>query len=248
MENIKNHPAPDQLDSFDKYPPYYGQDLELAYTPQRSVFTLWAPTASKTRLNIYSSGEGGNPEEQLEMEPSDDGTWRIAVERDLNGSFYTFQIEKEGKWLAETPGIWAKAVGINGDRAAVIDWNQTNPEGWESDRAPELKMYSDIILYELHHRDFSIAPDSGIRNQGQISGPDRNRHKNPRRRGIRSGSPQGTGRNAYTHPPLLRLCDGGRDKAGGQDLQLGIRPEELQRSGRQLLHRPGQPRDAHPRV
>lgn len=168
MENIKNHPAPDQLDSFDKYPPYYGQDLELAYTPQRSVFTLWAPTASKTRLNIYSSGEGGNPEEQLEMEPSDDGTWRIAIERDLNGSFYTFQIEKEGKWLAETPGIWAKAVGINGDRAAVIDWNQTNPEGWESDRAPELKMYSDIILYELHHRDFSIAPDSGIRNKGKF--------------------------------------------------------------------------------
>ena len=98
MDNIKNHPAPDQLDSFDKYPPYYGQDLELAYTSQRSVFTLWAPTASKTRLNIYSSGEGGNPEEQLEMEPSDDGTWRIAVERDLNGSFYTFQIEKEGKY------------------------------------------------------------------------------------------------------------------------------------------------------
>lgn len=57
MENIKNHPAPDRLDSFDKYPPYYGQDLELAYTPLRSVFTLWAPTASKTRLNIYSSGE-----------------------------------------------------------------------------------------------------------------------------------------------------------------------------------------------
>ena len=62
----------------------------------------------------------------------------------------------------------AKAVGINGDRAAVIDWNQTNPEGWESDRAPELKMYSDIILYELHHRDFSIAPDSGIRNKGKF--------------------------------------------------------------------------------
>lgn len=103
MENIKNHPAPDQLDSFDKYPPYYGQDLELAYTPQRSVFTLWAPTASKTRLNIYSSGEGGNPEEQLEMEPSDDGTWRIAIERDLNGSFYTFQIEKRGNGWPKHP-------------------------------------------------------------------------------------------------------------------------------------------------
>ena len=69
MDNIKNHPAPDQLDSFDKYPPYYGQDLELAYTSQRSVFTLWAPTASKTRLNIYSSGEGGNPEGNWKWSP-----------------------------------------------------------------------------------------------------------------------------------------------------------------------------------
>lgn len=58
---------------------------------------------------------------------ADDGVWRTRVNRDLKGSFYTFQIEKDGKWLDETPGIWAKAVGINGNRAAVIDWNATNP-------------------------------------------------------------------------------------------------------------------------
>ena len=62
----------------------------------------------------------------------------------------------------------AKAVGVNGDRAAVIDLRETDPEGWEADRAPELKMYSDIILYELHHRDFSVAPDSGIENKGKF--------------------------------------------------------------------------------
>lgn len=168
MENIKNHPSADQLDSFDKYPGYYGDDLELVYKPEQSVFTLWAPTASKARLNLYSSGEGGEPEEQLDMEMADDGTWRVSIDRDLKGSFYTFQIEKDGNWLDETPGIWAKAVGINGNRAAIIDWNETNPEGWESDRAPELKMYSDIILYELHHRDFSIAPNSGIKNKGKF--------------------------------------------------------------------------------
>ena len=102
------------------------------------------------------------------MEKAGYGTWRIHIDRDLKGSFYTFQIEKNGKWLNETPGIWAKAVGINGNRAAVIDWNETNPDGWKSDRSPELKMYSDIILYELHHRDFSIAPDSGIENKGKF--------------------------------------------------------------------------------
>lgn len=168
MRELKNHPSADQLDSYDEYPCYYGDDLELVYTPKQSVFTLWAPSAGNVRLNLYSSGEGGKPEEQIEMEMADDGRWYTCVDRDLKGTFYTFQIKKDGKWLDETPGIWAKAVGINGNRAAIIDWNETNPEGWESDRAPELKMYSDIILYELHHRDFSIDPDSGIEHKGKF--------------------------------------------------------------------------------
>lgn len=168
MRELKNHPSPDQLDSYDKYPRYYENDLELVYTPQQSIFTLWAPSADNVRLNLYSSGEAGDPEEQLEMDIADNGTWCIHIDRDLKGSFYTFQIEKDGKWLDETPGIWAKAVGINGNRAAVIDWNETNPEGWESDQSPELKMYSDIILYELHHRDFSIDPNSGIEHKGKF--------------------------------------------------------------------------------
>lgn len=168
MGELKNHPSADQLDSFDKYPSYYGSDLEVVYTPEQSTFTLWAPTASKVRLNLYAAGDGGNPEEQIEMNAADDGTWRINIDRDLKGKFYTFQIEKDGEWLKETPGIWAKAVGVNGNRAAVIDWNERNPEGWESDKSPELNMYSDIILYELHHRDFSIAPNSGIQNKGKF--------------------------------------------------------------------------------
>ncbi len=168
METLTDHPSTERLDSYDKYPSYYGSDLELVYTPEQSVFTLWAPSADRVRLNLYASGEGGDPEEHVEMEKAGYGTWRVHIDRDLKGSFYTFQIEKNGKWLNETPGIWAKAVGINGNRAAVIDWNETNPEGWESDRSPELKMYSDIILYELHHRDFSIAPDSGIENKGKF--------------------------------------------------------------------------------
>ncbi len=168
MKTLTDHPSTERLDSYDKYPSYYGSDLELVYTPEQSVFTLWAPSADRVRLNLYASGEGGDPEEHVEMEKAGYGTWRVHIDRDLKGSFYTFQIEKNGKWLNETPGIWAKAVGINGNRAAVIDWNETNPGGWESDRSPELKMYSDIILYELHHRDFSIAPDSGIENKGKF--------------------------------------------------------------------------------
>ncbi len=168
QENQEKHHASEPSSSFERYPAYYGDDLELVYTPAKSLFTLWAPTAGKVRLNLYTEGSGGESAERLEMKASDAGTWRLSVGRDLKGMFYTFQLEKDGKWLAETPGIWAKAVGVNGDRGAVIDWNETNPEGWENDRRPELKMYSDIILYELHHRDFSVAPDSGMEHKGKF--------------------------------------------------------------------------------
>ena len=77
-------------------------------------------TAEEVRLNLYASGEGGEPIRQLPMKSSDKGTWRISVSEDLKGSFYTFQIRIGDKWLDETPGIWAKAVGVNGNRAAVI--------------------------------------------------------------------------------------------------------------------------------
>lgn len=168
MDNLKNYRSVDLSAPYDQYPCYFGDDLELVYTPEQSVFTLWAPTADQVQLNLYPSGEGGEPEDQVEMNKADNGIWRIHIDRDLKGTFYTFQIKIDGEWLDETPGIWAKAVGVNGNRAAVINWSETDPEGWDSDHSPEQKMYSDIILYELHHRDFSIASDSGIENKGKF--------------------------------------------------------------------------------
>ncbi|MDR2968852.1 MAG: type I pullulanase [Tannerellaceae bacterium] len=158
-----------KYDSYDDYPPYYGNDLELVYAPQKSDFTLWSPAATKARVNLYVSGAGGEASESLEMEPSADGTWRVSVERDLLGMFYTFQIrDAKRQWLDETPGIWAKAAGVNGNRAAIIDWKKTNPEGWENDKSPELKNFTDIIIYEMHHRDFSVSPTSGMRHKGKF--------------------------------------------------------------------------------
>jgi pullulanase len=86
----------------------------------------------------------------------------------LHGKFYTFNVKIDGKWLGDTPGIMAKAVGVNGQRAAILDLNSTDPEGWEKDVRPALKNYADIIVYEMHHRDFSIDSVSGITNKGKF--------------------------------------------------------------------------------
>lgn len=154
--------------SFDEYPVYDGDDLELTYTPQTSKFRVWAPTASEVKLLLYDNGSEGAAYDMLDMRRSDDGTWKKEIDENLKGKFYTFQVRIGEKWLDETPGMWVKATGVNGKRAAIIDLAETNPEGWENDKRPEQVNFTDIILYEVHMRDFSVSPNSGIKNKGKF--------------------------------------------------------------------------------
>ena len=112
------------------------------------------------------------------MKLSKDGLWKTTVKEDVKGTFYTFQVQKNGQWLEETEGIAAKAVGVNGTRGAVIDWIETDPEGWAEDKSPVIKA-SDIIVYEMHHRDFSIHETSGIQNKGKYLALTEEGTKNP---------------------------------------------------------------------
>ena len=154
--------------SFDEYPVYNGNDLELTYSATGSKFRVWAPTADEVKLLLFDNGIEGAAYMMKNMHRSKNGTWVVAVSGDLKGKFYTFQIKTGEKWLNETPGMWVKAVGVNGKRAAIIDFNETNPEGWEKDKRPELKNVADIALYELHVRDFSMSPNSGMKNKGKF--------------------------------------------------------------------------------
>ena len=149
--------------SSDQFPPKEGPLQELSYTPASSHFSLWAPTADSARVLLYEEGLGGHPYEVIEMNKNAaDGSWSAVAEGDLEGRFYTFRVNVSGRWLEETPGIFATAVGINGQRAAVVDFGSTDPEGWAEDRRPELRSFADAVVYEMHHRDFSISGNSGI--------------------------------------------------------------------------------------
>ena len=155
-------------ESRDEYPMPEGKWEEMTYAPDGTKFSLWAPTAEEVSVKLYAEGLGGEPTRILAMKEGDGGMWYTEVGGDLNGQFYTFDVKVEGTWLGDTPGIWAKAVGVNGDRAAILDLDTTDPEGWESDIRPELKSFADIIIYEMHHRDFSIDSLSGITHRGKF--------------------------------------------------------------------------------
>ena len=154
--------------SFEEYPIAEGMLVEMEYSPIETKFTLWAPTAEEVRVLLYDSGNEGSAYQTLSLEMGEDGIWNTSIKEDLKGKFYTFNVKVNGKWLGDTPGIMAKAVGVNGKRAAVIDLRSTDPEGWANDVRPLLKDYADIIVYEMHHRDFSLDSVSGIRNKGKF--------------------------------------------------------------------------------
>lgn len=131
-------------------------DNEVTYTKRGTTFALVAQKAQSVNLNIYAEGIGGKPVKTVAMRKGEKGVWKAVVKGDLKGRFYTFNVKQDGKMLGETPGLFAKAVGVNGKRGAIIDMAATNPEGWESDHALGYAP-TDFIVYESHNRDFSVS-------------------------------------------------------------------------------------------
>ena len=154
--------------SFDDYPVREGGLTEMEYSPAETKFSLWSPVAEEVKVLLYESGHEGSAYVTHAMKKGTDGTWKVTISEDLHGKFYTFNVKVDGKWLGDTPGIMAKAVGVNGKRAAVLDLNSTDPEGWENDVRPALKNFADIVVYEMHHRYFSTDSVSGITNKGKF--------------------------------------------------------------------------------
>lgn len=141
----------------------YSQEVfnEVSYSPKATTFKLNAPT--KPTIRLYEAGLGGKAVKKVKMKQSGNNLWTATIAGDLGGKFYTFDIGQ-----GETPGVFAKAVGVNGHRGAVLDLQTTNPAGWENDRRLTTKNLADLIIYEMHHRDFSIDASSGLTYKGKF--------------------------------------------------------------------------------
>ena len=133
---------------------YDGDDLGAVLSGSKTVFKLWAPTASKVVLNLFAEGDGGAALRQLDMEPGEKGVW--AAEADCGaGTYYTYTVTTAlGTQEAVDP--YAKAVGVNGNRGMVIDLAATDPAGFDKDRYySDIDAYNQAVIWEVHVRDFS---------------------------------------------------------------------------------------------
>ena len=127
---------------------------EVDCNPEATTFQLFAPaTAKRVVVRIYNDGMGGKPIKTVKMKRTEQAeVWQAEIKGNLMGKFYTFDMGK-----GECPGVFAKAVGVNGQRGAIVNLVKTDPEDWCCDAHPVIKSPADLVVYEMHHRDFSIA-------------------------------------------------------------------------------------------
>lgn len=148
---------------------YEGDDLGAVYTKEATAFRVWAPTAGKVEVNLYKTGSGEDLIKSYPMEPDEKGTWYLRVPEDQAGVYYTYSVTVLGE-TKEAVDPYARACGINGMRGMVIDLEKTDPPGFLEERKPPLTSFSDIILYEMSVRDYTIDENSGVKAKGKYLG------------------------------------------------------------------------------
>ena len=117
---------------------------EMTYSPEQTTFKLFAPNNAKCYVKVGKK--------KVKMTKMSDCLWTATVKGDQKGQPYVFNAGH-----GDTPGVFAKAVGTNGKEGYVLDLRDTDPKGWEKDKRPVCLSPADLIVYEMHHRDFSIA-------------------------------------------------------------------------------------------
>ena len=120
---------------------------EMTYSPSETVFKLFAPKDAKCYVRVGV--------DRLAMTLKD-SIWTVTAKGDRKGQPYVFVVNGQ-----ESPGVFAKAVTINGKAGVVVDMKDADPEGWAEDKGARQEREADWVVYEMHHRDFSInRPDA----------------------------------------------------------------------------------------
>jgi pullulanase len=186
------------------FPVYNGDDLGVRYTPEATYFRIWAPRAEEVIVRIFDQGHEGNLLEAFSMGKDKRGTWKLQLKGDWVNRYYTIQARIDSRWMNEVPDPYARAVGVNGNRGMIVDLAATNPPGWDETPRPPLNSFADMVIWEIHMRDFSIHPSSGSSYPGKYLAFTE--------RGTRSPEGQKTGLDhllelGITHVHLLPVYD-----------------------------------------
>ena len=150
----------------------YDGQLGLKVTEESIELRVWAPEADSVSVNIYESGDISDNaiSTTILMDYEEKGVFWAKIDKSFMGRFYTYMVYRNGE-ATEACDPYAKAVGVNGDRAAIIDLKATNPKGWENDTNPNAFLpANERVIYEAHVRDLTKSDSSNVKHKGLFKG------------------------------------------------------------------------------
>ena len=150
----------------------YDGQLGLKVTEESIELRVWAPEADSVSVNIYESGDISDNaiSTTIPMDYQEKGVFWTKIDKSYMGRFYTYMVNRNGE-ATEACDPYAKAVGVNGDRAAIIDLKATNPKGWENDTNPNAFLpANERVIYEAHVRDLTKSDSSNVKHKGLFKG------------------------------------------------------------------------------
>ena len=131
--------------------------LGATYSPVGTMFRVFAPTARTVNVVLYNNAAGTEGRMTVPMHPVGKGIWEAAVTGDLAGKFYMLLPQGGGLPGEETLDPYATNTVNSSTRARVTPPTPAPPPLARRPEAPE-----DMVIYEMHVRDFTSAPNSGI--------------------------------------------------------------------------------------
>ncbi|QIL20381.1 alpha-1,6-glucosidase domain-containing protein [Thermomonas sp. HDW16] len=141
----------------------------LGATPGKGSthFRLWAPTASKASLCLYRDGMASTESASPLQRDERSGVWQQTISRDLRGNYYAYLVDVfvPGIGIVRNRVTDPYSISLTTDSArsyiADLDDPAMKPAGWDdTPRPPALASNTDMAIYELHVRDFSIGDGS----------------------------------------------------------------------------------------
>ena len=148
----------------------------LGATVGRGVthFRLWAPTARAVSLCLFDSATAPTAQLLPLKRDARTGVWSADAGRDLSGHAYTYLVDVfvRGTGLVRNRVTDPYALSLNADSQRTwigsLDRAELKPRFWDRTQRPEVigrakrnkLANTDLVIYELHVRDFSIGDNT----------------------------------------------------------------------------------------
>ncbi|MBN1286837.1 MAG: pullulanase-type alpha-1,6-glucosidase [Anaerolineae bacterium] len=123
---------------------------------------LWAPTARSVTLHLFDGPSYDAQATLYDMTPGDKGVWSITGTADWLYKYYLYEVEVYAPYTGQVErnlvtDPYSMSLSANSTRSQIVNLDDPAlmPEGWLEMQKPPLEAFEDIVLYELHLRDFS---------------------------------------------------------------------------------------------